>query len=229
MSLRQGDGVAHARLALGVVQVAVVADAVFLVLDDDVHFGALRHEVAGQAQGDVVGILVLVQFVATHPADGTGVGASVSAHHVEARACQAVACHFHIVQLLAKERLVQSSAFPLPLFRGGLRGGLVFVSPRRKDVFHAIHQFLLPLQAFLVQLQELFAIGAPGASVALQESGDAFAPTGGGSGLLGREKTRHRQEEKDEKESYHIYIIAKKELLPDKSTVFSLFLHHVKR
>ena len=117
--LVQGDGLAFAGFALAVVEIGVVADAVFGVLDDDAHFGSLQQEVACQAQGHVVGVLVFVELVTPHPADGARIGTAVSAHYVEAGAFELAALGLHFGPFFAEKGI--SLVFLLCRNRNGVK------------------------------------------------------------------------------------------------------------
>ena len=167
LHLPQGDGGAHAGLAFAVVQIAVVAYTVLAVLYDDAHFGSLLHQVACQAQGYVVGILVFVQAMLSGPTYGTGIGTSVSTHYVETCPFEPVASHLHVSQFRAKEGFVQGGACVLGLVACFLtwRGSREW----RQDVGHPQQQLTFAPQPLPVEADELFVLGTAGASVALQK------------------------------------------------------------
>ena len=59
-NLIQRDVLSHTGFPVTDVKEFFIADAVFRILYDDVHFGSFRHEVSGQAERDVVGVFVFV-------------------------------------------------------------------------------------------------------------------------------------------------------------------------
>ena len=109
--LVQRDGRAHAGFPFAVGQVGLVADTVFGILNDDAYLGTFLHQVACQAQGDVIGIFVFVKFVFTNTAYGTGVGAAVSADHIETGTGKAVGGYLDVSQPFSEQRFVDFRTF----------------------------------------------------------------------------------------------------------------------
>ena len=81
--LIERDFLTHTGLPLAVLQDGTAADAVLLVLDDEVHLGTTHQQFATEAEDNVVGILIFVQLMALIGADGSGIGSTVTAHQIE--------------------------------------------------------------------------------------------------------------------------------------------------
>lgn len=105
-NLVEGDRAAHAGLALTVLQIFIVPDSVFGILYDNMDFGSFHHQVARQAEHDVVGIFVFVQLDFANPSDCSGIGASMSADQVETGSFQFGRCHFIGCQFFAEQRFI---------------------------------------------------------------------------------------------------------------------------
>ena len=165
-NLVKGDGVAHAGFPFAVVQVAVVADAVLLVLYDDMHFRAACHQRAGEPQDDVVGVFVLVQFPSAYFGDGTGVGAAVPADQVEAGTIQFARLDFDGLECGAEKRFRDARPSTSGLF-AFLSGGQA-VAPSQE-------QPAVPRELSLVEFHEFLPCRARRVAETLQESGHAFA------------------------------------------------------
>ena len=108
------------------------------------HLSPFLHQVAGQAQGHVVGIFIFVQFSLSDTSHCPWVGSSMSADHIEAGSLQAVSCDFHLSKFLAKKRFAEDS--PNAFSLSGFRLFSVFFPQRRDPVFHAQTQLFLPAQ-----------------------------------------------------------------------------------
>ena len=196
--LVEGDGAAHASFALAVVQVILVADAVFRVLDDDVDLGAAHHQVAGDAEDDVVGVFILVQFPLSHTADGAGVGTAVAADEVVAGTLQLVGGALEAGVFLAEERFVEGRAF-FRRFRGSL-GRLLILPERRDGIFDSLEEGVVLAELAFVQADEFLAIFRRVAVETLEEEGHPFAVLGVSLLLSRRIESRQEEEEREAEE-----------------------------
>lgn len=159
--LVERNRLAHAGFAFAVRKIAVVADAVFRVLDDDMHLRAPHQQLARQPKDDVVRILVFVQLHLPDAADRPRIRASVSAHEVEAGPFQLGGNHVVGRQAFAEQRLV--------VFPPGRR-----VFQRRKGVFHPHFQAVSLAELPAVEGDELLLHLRPAPLETSEEKRDAF-------------------------------------------------------
>ena len=115
----EGDSLAHTGLALTVLQDGAAADAVLLVLNDEVHLGTTHQQFATEAEDNVVGILIFVQLVSLIGADGSGVGPTVTAHQIERGSGQFTRRDGVGSQRLAEKGLLAGGGFLLLLSHDG--------------------------------------------------------------------------------------------------------------
>ena len=83
-----------------------VSDAIFLILNDDVDLCPFLHKIAGKTQSNIISILIFVQFLAVHVANGSRVRASMPAHYIETGTLQATTGHLYIIQLAPEKMFV---------------------------------------------------------------------------------------------------------------------------
>ena len=177
-------------------------------MNDDTYFGPFLHQVTGKAQGNVIGILILMQFHLSYFADSSRIGSSMSADHIEASALQAVRGHLHIGKFPPEEAFTNSS-----FFIGGRLGRSSGRSPfpqRGKHIFHSQLQLLFSAQTLLVQPYKLIIIGFSRTLVPLQKSRDALTRFGCGIFSLGRDiknKKSAKEESQQTKYTFHIPVI----------------------
>ena len=86
--LAEGDRTTHTSFPFAVIQVFIVSNTVFGILDDNVYFGSFHHQVACQAKHDIVGIFIFMQFDFANPSDCSWIRTSMSADQVETSAFQ---------------------------------------------------------------------------------------------------------------------------------------------
>ena len=101
--LIQRNGISHTSFPLAVGQVAVIANPVFGILNDDTYFRPFLHQVTSKAQGNIIGILIFMQFHLSYFPDSSRVGTSMSADDIETRPLQAVRGHFHISKFFPEQ------------------------------------------------------------------------------------------------------------------------------
>ena len=117
--LIERDFLTHTGLPLAVLQDGTAADAVLLVLDDEVHLGTTHQQFATEAEDNVVGILIFVQLVALIGADGSGIGSTVTAHQIERGSGQLARGDGVGGQRLAEKGFLARGGFLLLLSRDG--------------------------------------------------------------------------------------------------------------
>ena len=206
--LIQRNGIAHARFPLTVGKVAAVADSVFGILNDDMHFRPFLHQVTGKAQGNIIGIFILVQFHLSYFSDSSGIGTAMPADHIEASTLQAVGRHWHIGQLLPEQPFANHSLFTGNSF--GRNGGRSPFLQGRQYIFHTQSQFLFSTQTFFVQLHKLIIVGFSRTFVPFQKRRNTLARFGCGIFSLSRDIQKKKSTEENSKQAkytFHIPVI----------------------
>ena len=84
--LIQRNSLSHTSFPLTVGKIAVVTNPVFGILNDDTYFRPFLHQVTGKAQGNIIGIFILMQLHLSYFPDSSRVGTAMPADYIEASA-----------------------------------------------------------------------------------------------------------------------------------------------
>ena len=203
------DRASHAGLPLAVGQHLLVAYPVFRVLYDDMDGSPPLHEVTGEPQHDVVGVLVLVQLVRAHFPYRPRIRSSMPADQVEASPFQLGGDRRIACLRLPEQRLVILPFGSLRRLRCrlGCRGSLLRLraSQRGQRIFHPLEQAVVLAEPPFVQADKFFLVGLPGAVEALQEERDAFPFLRIGPLLRGQRGSRREEQGENENNTVMIF------------------------
>ena len=111
LHLIQRNRVAHTSLTLAVREVSVITNTIFGILNNDVHFRPLLHQIPGETKCNIIGILVFVKFVLPYPSDGPRIRTAMPADHIETGTCQSVGSDIYICQLLTEKCLMKGGSY----------------------------------------------------------------------------------------------------------------------
>jgi len=165
------SGAREAEFVLVGFQVAVVADAVVWVIDDEMDLGAMFQQASAQAEHDVVGVFVLAEQVTVGLAHASRIRPAVTAYQVDHGVLELMVEDFHAFAAFAEEGLDQ-----------GWGGG-------RQQIGAAFDEEVSWGERLGVQPQEFLEVRIRIEAMAAQEAIDAIAFEGGCTGgrLVGGE------------------------------------------
>ena len=160
--LIEWNRIAHTCLPFAILQIIIITDTVFLILDDNMYFGTFLHQITRQAQGYIIGILIFMQLMAIQTPYSPWIGTTMSTDNVKASTVQATARHIDMRKFLAEQGFLN-----LPLFSSNRLFSSLF--QRRKHITYSQYQFFLAFQFLFIQPQEFTVISLSGTMITLQK------------------------------------------------------------
>ena len=115
--LIQRNSLSHASFPLAVIQYSLVTNSILCILNDKMHFGPTFHQLASQAENDVVSILIFMQFFSAVFANAARIRSSMSADKIESGSFQGTGSYRIRRIFLSKQRFIM----PLLLSRHSRR------------------------------------------------------------------------------------------------------------
>ena len=109
--LIQRNGFSHASFPPAVIQNSLVTNSVLCILNDKMHFGSTFHQLAPQAENDVVSILIFMQLFSAVFANAARIRSPMSADKIESGSFQRTGSYRIRRIFLSKQRFIMSLLF----------------------------------------------------------------------------------------------------------------------
>ena len=109
--LIQRNSLSHASFPLAVIQYSLVTNSIFCILNNKMYFGPTFHQLASQAENDVVSILIFMQFFSAVFTNTARIRSSMSADKIESGSFQGTGSYRIRRIFLSKQRFIMPLLF----------------------------------------------------------------------------------------------------------------------
>ena len=109
--LIQRNGLSHASFPLAVIQNSLVTNSILCILNDKMHFCPTFHQLASQAENNVVSILIFMQLFSTIFANAARIRSPMSTDKIESGSFQRAGSYRIRRIFLSKQRFIMSLLF----------------------------------------------------------------------------------------------------------------------